>query len=124
MQILDYDVAAKRIGLVRRSLERLISTGEGPAVIHISPRRRGILESDLERWAMSRRKAPPGETPQLPPDEAAMGEPARTTPEHRARMASPPEPQKPSPEKLAAMEEGSRRYNAERVAARKAEGGA
>jgi hypothetical protein len=51
-----------------------------------------------------------------------MGEPARTTSEHRARMASPPEPQKPSPEKLAAMVEGSRRYNAERVAARKATG--
>lgn len=49
-----------------------------------------------------------------------MGEPARTTSEHRARMASPPKPQKPSPEKIAAMVEGSRRYNAERVAARKA----
>jgi hypothetical protein len=45
-----------------------------------------------------------------------MGEPARTTSEHRARMASPPELQKPSPEKLAAMVEGSRRYNAERKA--------
>jgi hypothetical protein len=53
-----------------------------------------------------------------------MGEPARTTSEHRARMASPPEPQKPSPEKIAAMVEGSRRYNADRVAARKATGGA
>jgi hypothetical protein len=48
-----------------------------------------------------------------------MGEPARTTSEHRARMASPPEPQKPSPEKIAAMVEGSRRYNADRVAARR-----
>ncbi|HEV7911370.1 MAG TPA: helix-turn-helix domain-containing protein [Methylocella sp.] len=73
MQILSYDEAAKRIGLVRRSLERLISTGEGPAVIHISPRRRGIAESDLERWAMARRHAPPGETASKPatPDEAA-----------------------------------------------------
>jgi hypothetical protein len=53
-----------------------------------------------------------------------MGEPARTTAEHRARMASPPEPQKPSPEKLTAMVEGSRRYNADRVAARKATEGA
>jgi hypothetical protein len=49
-----------------------------------------------------------------------MGEPARTTSEHRARMALPPAPQRPSPEKLAAMMEGSRRYNAARVAARKA----
>jgi hypothetical protein len=45
-----------------------------------------------------------------------MGEPARTTSEHRARMASPPEPQKPSQEKIAEMVEGSRRYNAKRVA--------
>ncbi len=61
MQILCYDDAAKRIGLVRRSLERLISTGEGPAVIHLGKRRRGILETDLEAWAKSRRHAPPGE---------------------------------------------------------------
>ncbi len=66
MQILDYDDAAKRIGLVRRSLERLISTGEGPAVIHIGKRRRGILETDLEAWARSRRHAPPGETASEP----------------------------------------------------------
>jgi predicted DNA-binding transcriptional regulator AlpA len=61
MQILSYDEAAKRIGLVRRSLERLISQGEGPAFIKISPRRRGIADIDLEKWAMSRRVAPPGE---------------------------------------------------------------
>ena len=61
MQILSYDEAAKWIGLVRRSLERLISRGQGPAVIHISTRRRGIAESDFEQWAMSRRKQPPGE---------------------------------------------------------------
>jgi predicted DNA-binding transcriptional regulator AlpA len=69
MQILSYDEAAKRVGLVRRSLERLISTGEGPAVIHISPRRRGIAESDLERWAMARRHAPPGETAEARPSD-------------------------------------------------------
>jgi hypothetical protein len=48
-----------------------------------------------------------------------MGEPARTTSEHRARQGMPT-PTPPSPEKVAAMVEGSRRYNAERVAARKA----
>jgi hypothetical protein len=50
-----------------------------------------------------------------------MGEPARTTSEHRARQGMPA-PTPPSPEKVAAMVEGSRRYNAERVAARKATG--
>lgn len=46
MHVLFYDEAARRAGIVRRSLERLIAEGEGPAVIHISQRRRyeGILQ--------------------------------------------------------------------------------
>jgi predicted DNA-binding transcriptional regulator AlpA len=80
MQILSYDETAKRAGFVRRSLERLIAKGEGPAVVHISARRRGVLESDLEEWLLSRRRAPPGEaTRKLSrPDE-----PACTTSEHK-----------------------------------------
>jgi predicted DNA-binding transcriptional regulator AlpA len=62
MQILSYDEAAKKAGLVRRSLERLLARGEGPPVIHLSVRRRGVLEHDLEAWLLSRRHAPPGET--------------------------------------------------------------
>jgi hypothetical protein len=58
----NYNEAAKRAGIVRRSLERLIAEGEGPAVVHISQRRRGILETDLETWLLSRRRAAPGET--------------------------------------------------------------
>ena len=50
MRVLTYGEAAKRIGIARRSLERLISKGEGPAIIHITARRRGILEADLEKW--------------------------------------------------------------------------
>jgi predicted DNA-binding transcriptional regulator AlpA len=61
MHVLSYDEAARRAGIVRRSLERLIAEGEGPAVIHISQRRRGILEADLEAWLLSRRRAAPGE---------------------------------------------------------------
>jgi predicted DNA-binding transcriptional regulator AlpA len=67
MQILDYDAAAKRIGLVRRSLERLISTGEGPAVIHLGKRRRGIADTDLDAWIRARRHAPPGESAETSP---------------------------------------------------------
>jgi hypothetical protein len=52
----------------------------------------------------------------------SMSEPACTTSEHRARKASPAAPQKPSPEKLAAMVEGSRRYNADRVRRQKSHG--
>jgi hypothetical protein len=62
MQVLTYDQAAHRAGIVRRSLERLLAKGEGPAVVYISNRRRGILESDLENWLLSRRRAAPGET--------------------------------------------------------------
>jgi excisionase family DNA binding protein len=61
MRVLSYAEAASRAGIARRSLERLIAEGEGPAVVHISRRRRGILETDLERWLLSRRRAAPGE---------------------------------------------------------------
>jgi hypothetical protein len=62
MRVLCYDEAAGRAGFVRRSLERPIARGEGPAVVHVSERRRGILEHDLEAWLLARRHAPPGET--------------------------------------------------------------
>ncbi len=58
MQVLSFNDAAARAGIVRRTLERLISIGEGPAVINLSTRRRGILEQDLEAWLLARRKAP------------------------------------------------------------------
>jgi len=60
MRVLNYEEAAGRMGVVRRSLERLISRGEGPAIIHLGQRRRGILESDFENWLLSRRHASPG----------------------------------------------------------------
>ena len=66
MQILSYDEAAKKAGLVRRSLERLLAQGEGPAVVHISVRRRGVLESDLNEWLLSRRRPAPGENVKTP----------------------------------------------------------
>lgn len=65
MRVLNYEEAAGRMGVVRRSLERLIARGEGPSVIRLRPRRRGILESDVERWLLSRRRAVPGEASSL-----------------------------------------------------------
>ncbi len=62
MRVLNFEEAAGRMGIVRRSLERLIARGEGPSVIHLSPRRRGILESDFEKWLLTRRRAARGET--------------------------------------------------------------
>ncbi len=60
-QILSLKQAAERAGIVRRSLERLIANGEGPSVVHITTRRRGVLEADLDNWLLSRRRAAPGD---------------------------------------------------------------
>jgi predicted DNA-binding transcriptional regulator AlpA len=61
MQVLSYNEAAAKAGIVRRTLERLISVGEGPATIELSKRRRGVLDSDLEAWLLKRRRPAPGE---------------------------------------------------------------
>lgn len=84
MRVLSYDETAKRAGLVRRSLERQIAQGEGPAVVHISPRRRGVLESDLEEWLLSRRRAPPGKAALISKTER---DPQSDAPKKRGRPA-------------------------------------
>ena len=61
MQVLTLDQAAYRAGIVRRTLERQLADGTGPAVVQLSKRRVGILEADLERWLNSRRRPAPGE---------------------------------------------------------------
>jgi predicted DNA-binding transcriptional regulator AlpA len=61
MQVLSLDPAAFRAGIVRRTLERLLAEGTGPAKVQVSKRRVGILESDLERWLNARRRPAPGE---------------------------------------------------------------
>jgi predicted DNA-binding transcriptional regulator AlpA len=59
LTVYSYNQAAAITGLARRSLERLIALGQGPAIVELSPRRRGILESDLISWLHNRRRAPP-----------------------------------------------------------------
>jgi len=61
MQVLSLDQAAYRIGVVRRTLERLLANGTGPAKVQIGKRRVGILEADLEAWLLKRRLPAPGE---------------------------------------------------------------
>jgi excisionase family DNA binding protein len=61
MIVLTLDEAAKRASLTRRSIERLLSAGEGPALVMLGKRRRGILDTDLDRWFQNRRVPPPGE---------------------------------------------------------------
>ena len=59
--ILTLDQAAQRASITRRTLERLRSEGQGPAIVQLSKRRVGIAEDDLERWLLSRRRPVPGE---------------------------------------------------------------
>jgi predicted DNA-binding transcriptional regulator AlpA len=61
MQVLSLDQAAFKAGIVRRTLERQLAEGTGPAKVQISKRRVGILEADLERWLTSRRRPAPGQ---------------------------------------------------------------
>ena len=60
MQVLSLDQAAYKAGMVRRTLERLLAEGLGPAKVQLSKRRVGILDSDLDRWLASRRVPQPG----------------------------------------------------------------
>jgi hypothetical protein len=57
--VYTYNEAAEITGVARRTLERLIVIGQGPAVIELSPRRRGILESDLISWLRKHRRTAP-----------------------------------------------------------------
>ena len=54
LQVVNFTVAAKQLGIHRRSLERLIEEGVGPAVIQLTPRRRGITQDALEAWVKGR----------------------------------------------------------------------
>jgi hypothetical protein len=67
MQVLTFDEAAKRASLTRRSIERLLSTGQGPATVVLGKRRRGILDRDLGAWLLGRRRPAPGEASEEAP---------------------------------------------------------
>jgi hypothetical protein len=59
--VYTYNEAAEIAGVARRTLERLIAIGQGPAIIELSPRRRGILKTDLQAWLQRHRRSPSGE---------------------------------------------------------------
>jgi predicted DNA-binding transcriptional regulator AlpA len=63
MQVLSLDQAAFKAGIVRRTLERMLAEGTGPAKVQVSKRRVGILEDDLEHWLNSRRRPASSEAP-------------------------------------------------------------
>lgn len=60
-RVLTLAEVARALGVSVASVRRLISRGEGPPVVRVTPRRLGIREADLERWLLSRtepRRAP------------------------------------------------------------------
>jgi hypothetical protein len=59
LTLYTYNQAAAITGLSRRTIERLIALGQGPAIIELSPRRRGVLKSDLVSWLHKRRRVAP-----------------------------------------------------------------
>jgi predicted DNA-binding transcriptional regulator AlpA len=52
---------ANRLGIHARTLQRMLAEGTGPATVRLSPRRVGILESDLVGWIAARRRPLAGE---------------------------------------------------------------
>jgi predicted DNA-binding transcriptional regulator AlpA len=60
MKVISLNEAANRAGIVRRTLERVIAEGEGPAGVRLSARRVGIIEDDFKSWLASRRRPAPG----------------------------------------------------------------
>jgi excisionase family DNA binding protein len=53
-RVITFQEAADYIGLSTATLRRLIDSGEGPAVIQLSPRRLGFRESRLIAWLKQR----------------------------------------------------------------------
>lgn len=60
MNVSTFNEFASRAKISRRHLERLIARGEGPPIIVLGPRRRGIADEDGDAWLRSRRRLPPG----------------------------------------------------------------
>ena len=56
MRVLSYNECAARAGIVRRTFEREIENGRGPAVVEVTARRRGVIKSDFEEWLLARRR--------------------------------------------------------------------
>jgi hypothetical protein len=104
MRVLSYDEAAARAGIVRRSLERLIACA---AIVYVSIRRRGVIEADLERWLLSRRRAPPGEVAPSKISEPACSTSERDPQSDALKMCGRPGGVKPvrvAPDRVAAAE--------------------
>lgn len=59
-RVLRLQDAADASGICKRTLQRYIADGTGPSTVALSARAVGVLESDLNDWLLSRRRAAPG----------------------------------------------------------------
>ena len=50
MQVLSLDQAAFKVGVVRRTLERMLAQGTGPTKVQVSERRRGCIPLSGSLW--------------------------------------------------------------------------
>jgi predicted DNA-binding transcriptional regulator AlpA len=53
-RVLTLDQFCELNGIGRNTGKRLIATGNGPAIVQLSPRRMGIRESDAAAWQAAR----------------------------------------------------------------------
>lgn len=53
-QILDADEVADRLGVSRKTVQRMLRSGELPAPIQVTGNRFGWRKSDFERWIAGR----------------------------------------------------------------------
>ena len=58
-RVLSKQEVARRLGCSERNVDRLVGIGDGPPMIQVSPRRRGVLESEFIAWLASRSRVAP-----------------------------------------------------------------
>ena len=53
-KVMTFSEVAEAAGISLSTLRREIARGAGPAVVSLSPRRKGVRSSDYHRWLYSR----------------------------------------------------------------------
>jgi hypothetical protein len=60
LAVLSLDEVAALAGCSRRTIEREIAVGRGPATVDLSARRRGVTIPDFKAYISARRRPAPG----------------------------------------------------------------
>jgi len=87
-RVYSLDEVAAQTGVVRRTIDRMIAVGEGPAIIQLSTRRVGVLDTDLEAWLMSRRRPAPGPAAAAPTTSTDTQAPVKRGPGRPRKVPS------------------------------------